>query len=202
MISYIKGIIADIEENGVVVECNGIGYHIFMPATALAGYIHVGDEMKIHTYLQVKEDDMQLYGFLTKDDLKIYKLLLSVNGIGPKAGLGVLSGLTADEIRFAVLSDDVAAISKAPGIGKKTAQKLILELKDKLNLQDAFEQKLVNQNQLAGDALSEDARKETVQALVALGYSNSDALRAVKQVDDAMDMDTEQLLKAALKKMM
>lgn len=200
MISYIKGIVADIEENGVVVDCNGIGYHIFMPAAALAGYMQVGDEMKIHTYLHVKEDAMQLYGFLSKDDLKIYKLLLSVNGIGPKAGLGILSGLTADEIRFAVLSDDVAAISKAPGIGKKTAQKLILELKDKLNLQDAFEQKVVNQNQLAGDALAEDARKETVQALVALGYSNSDALRAVKQVDNVMDMDTEQLLKAALKK--
>lgn len=202
MISYVKGIVADIEENGIVIDCNGIGYHIFMPATTLAGYMQIGDEMKIHTYLQVKEDDMQLYGFLSKDDLKIYKLLLSVNGIGPKAGLGILSGLTADEIRFAVLSDDIAAISKAPGIGKKTAQKLILELKDKLNLQDAFEQKLTDQSQPTGDILAEDARKETIQALVALGYSNSDALRAVKQVDNTLVLDTEQLLKAALKKMM
>lgn len=201
MISYVKGTVADIEENGVVVDCNGMGYHIYMSAMAL-GYMRMGDEVKIHTYLQVKEDDMQLYGFLSKDDLQIYKLLLTVNGIGPKAGMGVLSGLTADEIRFAVLSDDVAAISKAPGIGKKTAQKLILELKDKLNLQDAFEQKIANQNDLTGDTYFSDSRKETVQALTALGYSSSDALRAVKQVEDAEGMDTEQLLKAALKKMM
>lgn len=201
MISYVKGIVAEIEENGVVIDCNGMGYHIFMTAPALAGYMQVGEEAVVHTYLQVKEDDMQLYGFLTKDDLKIFRLLIGVNGIGPKAGLGVLSGLTADELRFAVLSDDVVTICKAPGIGKKTAQKLILELKDKLNLQDAFEQKLLNQSGQNSDNGALDARNEAVQALVALGYPSSDALRAVKQVDGVLEMDVEQILKAALKKM-
>lgn len=200
MISFIKGIVAEIEENQIILECSGIGYGIFMPVSVLSGLLCKDEEVLIHTHLQVKEDDMQLYGFLTKDDLKIFKLLISVNGIGPKAGLGILSALTADELRFAVLSQDVAAISKAPGIGKKTAQKMILELKDKLSLQDAFEQKLVNNSESeAGPA--GDERKEAVQALIALGYSNSEALRAVKLAAAEGIRDVEELLKAALKKM-
>ena len=125
---------------------------------------------------------MQLYGFATRDDLRVFKLLLGVNGIGPKAGLGILSALSADDLRFAVLADDAAAIAKAPGIGKKTAQKLILELKDKLDLEDAFEQKLANQS-AAGipETEGDNQLQEAVQALVALGYPNTDALRAVKK---------------------
>ena len=148
----------------------------------------------------VKEDDMQLYGFLTKDDLQVFRLLLQVNGIGPKGALGVLSGLTADELRFAILSDDVKTISKAPGIGKKTAQKLILELKDKLNLQDAFEKKYENaaQENVMSDSVT-DAKKEAVEALVALGYSSTDALLAVKRAEISEEADVETVLKAALK---
>ena len=145
---------------------------------------------------------MQLYGFLTRDDLRMFRMLLGVNGIGPKAGLGILSALTADELRFAVLADDAASIAKAPGIGKKTAQKLILELKDKLNLEDAFEQKLANQ--AAGDISAADTGsqvQEAVQALTALGYPGTDALRAVKKVEGAESMTVEEILKAALKKM-
>ena len=145
---------------------------------------------------------MQLYGFATRDDLRVFKLLLGVNGIGPKAGLGILSALSADDLRFAVLADDAAAIAKAPGIGKKTAQKLILELKDKLDLEDAFEQKLANQS-VAGipETEGDNQLQEAVQALVVLGYPNTDALRAVKKVEGAETMDVETLLKAALKKM-
>lgn len=201
MIAYIKGEVTDIEENKIVIENQQMGYNVFMPM----GYadLHMGEEVKIYTYLHVKEDAMQLYGFLTKDDLQVFKLLLGVNGIGPKGALGILSGLSADELRFAVLSDDAAAIAKAPGIGKKTAQKLILELKDKLSLETAFEQKLENQKNSAsvhGD-INMDGKKEAVQALVALGYSSSDALRAVKQVEGAEHMDVEDILKQALKKM-
>ena len=118
---------------------------------------------------------MQLFGFLSKDDLQMFRLLLGVNGIGPKAALGVLAGLTADELRFAVLSDDAKTISKAPGIGKKTAQKLILELKDKLKLEDAFEKKLAHEQEAAAISGTNilDGSKEAVEALVALGYSLS-----------------------------
>ena len=143
---------------------------------------------------------MQLYGFLTRDDLQIFRLLLGVSGVGPKAGLGILSALSADELRFAVLSDDAAAIAKAPGIGKKTAQKLILELKDKLDLEEAFEQKLSHQA-AAQDLPQGDERQEAVQALVALGYPSTEALRAVKKVEGADAMTVEELLKAALRKM-
>ena len=146
---------------------------------------------------------MLLYGFLTADDLRLFELLLGVSGVGPKAGLGILSALSADDLRFAVLSDDAAAIAKAPGIGKKTAQKLILELKDKLSLEEAFEQKLANEQAQATTAAAgagmTDARQEAVEALVALGYSSTDALRAVRKVTDVEPTDVEGILKAALK---
>lgn len=200
MIAYIKGRIAEILEDRVILEAGAMGYNIFMPMASAEAVLRKGDEVKLHTYLNVREDAMQLFGFLTRDDLNTFKLLLGVNGIGPKAALGVLSGLTADELRFAVLADDVKTISRAPGIGKKTAQKLILELKDKMDLQEAFELKTehVRETQGNGSELS-DARKEAVEALTALGYSGADALRAVKKVDMTPEMDVETLLKAALK---
>ena len=144
---------------------------------------------------------MQLYGFLSRDDLEMFRLLLNVNGIGPKAALGVLAGLTADELRFAVLSDDIKTISRAPGIGKKTAQKLILELKDKLKLEDAFEKKLAHEQETAdiSSSVLHDGRQEAVEALVALGYSSTEAMKAVRKVNDVSPDDVEGLLKAALK---
>lgn len=144
---------------------------------------------------------MQLFGFLSRDDLHMFRLLLGVNGIGPKAALGVLAGLTADELSFAILSDDVKTLSRAPGIGKKTAQKLILELKDKLKLEDAFEKKMLHQQEeaiAAGENIL-DGSKEAVEALVALGYSSTDALRAVRKITDVAPDDVEAILKAALK---
>ena len=129
MIAFVRGTAVDMTENSVIVEAGGIGYEIYMTGTDLS-QIHMGEEVQIHTYFNVREDAMQLYGFRSKDDLQMFKLLLGVNGVGPKAAVGVLAGITADELRFAVLSDDMKTFSKAPGIGKKTAQKLILELKD------------------------------------------------------------------------
>lgn len=202
MIAFVHGIAADMTENSVIVETGGIGYEIYMTGESLS-QLPMGEKVKIHTYFQVREDAMQLYGFLKKDDLQMFKLLLGVNGVGPKAAMGVLSGITSDELRFAVLSDDVKTLSKAPGIGKKTAQKLILELKDKLKLEDAFELKLAHEQEKAeasGDV--SDGRQEAVAALVALGYSSTDALRAVRKVTEVSPDDVEGLLKAALKNML
>ncbi len=201
MIRFIKGIVADIEENCLILDHQGMGFRIFTPASVLERYVQVGEEIKLHTYMSVREDAMLLYGFLTADDLRLFELLLSVNGVGPKAGLGILSALGADELRFAVLSDDATAIARAPGIGKKTAQKLILELKDKLSLEDAFEKKLEHTQE---EALSGgmDETSEAVMALTALGYPSSEALRAVKAVNGRETMDVEQLLKAALKNLL
>ena len=200
MIAFVRGTAVDMTENSVIVEAGGLGYEIYMTGTDLS-QIHMGEEVKIHTYFNVREDAMQLYGFRSKDDLQMFKLLLGVNGVGPKAAVGVLAGITADELRFAILSDDVKTLSKAPGIGKKTAQKLILELKDKMKLEDAFELKLAHEQEKAVAGLGDisDGRQEAVEALVALGYSSTDALRAVRKVTDVAPDDVEGLLKAALK---
>lgn len=202
MISYVRGELVASMENSVVLDVNGIGLQIFLTGRDLSNLPPMGEEVKVHTYFLVKEDAMQLYGFLHPDDLSVYKLLLNVNGIGPKAAMGILSALTANDIRFAVLSGDDKTITKAPGIGKKTAQKLILELKDKFSLEDVFDEHSDNQNTVfIGSGTMTDARAEAVQALTALGYSNSDALKAVKKAAVSDDMDTEAILKAALKNM-
>ena len=200
MISFIRGKIVDSSETSLILENGGIGYEIFMTGASMEKALRERDEVKIHTYFHIREDAMQLYGFLTKDDLQIFRLLLGVNGIGPKAALGILAALSADELRFAVLSDDVKTISRAPGIGKKTAQKLILELKDKLKLEDAFEAKLAHgEADTDAEVSSFDGSKEAVEALVALGYSSTEALRAVRKVTDVSADDVEGILKAALK---
>lgn len=200
MYSYIRGILTEIEEDKIVVEANGIGYNIYTTAQTFQYLPAVGEEVKVYTYLHLREDIMMLYGFLTKDDLKVFKLLIGVNGIGPKGALAILSVMTTDDLRFAVLGDDAKAIAKAPGVGAKTAQRLILELKDKLNLEDAFEQKLEHQTATVlpkGNSVKNDA----VQALVALGYSSSEALKAMSDIEITEDTDVEALLKAALKNM-
>ena len=204
MIAYIKGEVAWIEEERIVLESGNIGYNIMMPASSFDTQDLVGKEVKIYTHLNVREDAMQLYGFLNLDELKTFRLLLGVNGIGPKAALGILSGLTTDELRFAVLSDDVKTISKAPGIGKKTAQKVILELKDKIDLEEVFETKQEHVRETEGKMESKEenaAKKDAVDALTALGYSSTEALRAVRQTGVTQDMDVETILKLALKNM-
>ena len=193
MIGYIKGIVEEVTSDRLILENGGIGYEIFVPSSVLDSGLREGEELKIYTYLNVREDALQLFGFLTRDDLQVYRLLIGVNGIGPKAAIGVLSAMSADTLRFAVLADE------APGIGKKTAQKLILELKDKFSLEEAFEQKLAATQAKETVQAGEDASSEAVQALVALGYSGTEALQAVKKVAGAADMDTEAVLKAALK---
>ena len=119
MISYIRGELAAVEEDKIIVEAGGVGYGIYMSGNAMGRLPAAGSEVKIHTYFSVKEDSMQLYGFLTRDDLEVFRLVIGVNGIGPKGGLNILSQLSPDDLRFAVLSNDVKAISAAPGIGKR-----------------------------------------------------------------------------------
>ena len=191
MIAYLKGIIVEVTESRLILDVNDIGYLIYISGRDASNMPGRGEEVKIYT--------MQLFGFLSEDDLEMYQLLLNVNGIGPKAALGVLSVLTPDDLRFAVLADDAKAIAKAPGIGNKTAQKLILELKDKLSLEDAFEKKLGKASETMPLPADSDAKTEALEALTALGYSASDALKAVRKAGVTEDMDTETILKLALK---
>lgn len=151
--------------------------------------------------MNVKEDECSLFGFLTRDDLSMFKMLICVNGIGPKAALGALSNITADDLRFAVLADDVAAIKALPGIGPKTAQKIIIELKDKLKLDEVFESALSKNKKADNNSNVMMIRNDAVEALVSLGYSSKDALVAVKEVEDIENKDSETVLKEALKKL-
>lgn len=196
MYAYLKGMIAQKEENELILEVNQIGYRIFMPGSMLDALPGVGEEALIHTYTYVKEDALQLYGFLSRDDLALFKMLISVSGIGPKGGLAVLSTLSADDLRFAILSEDAKAIAKAPGIGVKTAQKVVIELKDKLSLEEALD--LKKEHVATRAAGQSAAMEETVEALIALGYSSTDALQAVRKIDQAEEKEVETLLKEAL----
>lgn len=201
MISYIKGELTEVFEDTVVVETNGIGYNIRVPGSVLDRLPSVGSPVRIYTYLYVKEDAMNLFGFLNRDDLSVFKLLLNVSGIGPKGALAILSTIGPDDLRFAVLSEDVKTISSAPGIGAKTAKRLIIELKDKLKLAEVFETALANKEKASSENDVLLARNEAVEALVALGYASAQAMKAVQQVENAEEKDSEQILKEALKKL-
>lgn len=200
MYSYLKGELVEILDDTIVVEVNNIGYNIHIPASMTDNFAGTGQTVKVYTYLHVKEDIMELYGFLTRDDLNIFKLLLGVSGIGPKGALAVLTVMTPDDLRFAVLGEDAKAIAKAPGIGTKTAQRLILELKDKLKLEDVLETRTAGQAAEQAGSLS-GVKSEAVQALTALGYSSSEALKAVNGLELPSDVTVEKVLKEALKQM-
>ncbi|MBQ9886373.1 MAG: Holliday junction branch migration protein RuvA [Lachnospiraceae bacterium] len=200
MISYVKGRLTEIDENTIVIETAGIGYNIQVPGSVLSQLPSMGSEVKIYTYLYIREDAMNLYGFMSRDDLKVFKLLIGVSGIGPKGALAVLSVMTPDDLRFAILAGDAKAISKAPGVGAKTAQRLIIELKDKLSLEDAF--RIKSEHTAAVNVpVDSKVKDEAVMALVALGYSQSEAFRAVNMVETA-DADVEQVIKQALSKLL
>lgn len=190
-------------EDTIVVESGGIGWNIRVPLSVLDRLPHVGDPIKIYTSFQVKEDSMTLYGFFSRQDLKMFDQLLGVNGIGPKAALGILSCLNPDDLRMAIIAEDAKAIAKAPGIGPKTAKRVILDLKDKISMDDVLPQEFAQgQAKAAGASAAsgaDGAEKEAIEALVALGYSPTEATKAVRQVAITEDMNSEAVLKASLK---
>lgn len=200
MISFVRGKVYEIENDKVIIDVGGVGYGVSMSASALSKLPLPGKEILIHTYMNVKEDAMQLFGFLTKDELQLFRYIIGVSGIGPKGGLSILSKLTPTDLRLAVISGDVKAISSAPGIGKKTAEKLILELKDKMRPEDVFVQQ--PDTDTADLQMDTQIQGEAIQALIALGYGNSESVQAVKKVKQSESMTVEELLKAALKQMM
>lgn len=197
MISFVKGRLVETGTDHIVVENQGIGYLIFVPASVLDQMPASGSEVKIYTYLYVREDALCLYGFLTRDDLHVFKLLITVNGIGPKGALGILSTISPDNLRFAVLAGDTKTISKAPGIGSKTAQKLIIELKDKLKLEDVF-----GEDDPVIQAVPQGAKSSSNEACTCHGWLwdiLAEALKAVRQCEIREDMTSDEILKLALK---
>lgn len=198
MYAFFKGKLAYIGEDSIILDVHDVGYRILVSPASIAYLPQLGEEAKIYTYTSVREDAIWLYGFLNQDDLEIFKKLITVSGIGPKGGMAILSVMNADALRFAIVAGDSKAIAKAPGIGAKTAQRVILELKDKVSLEDTLVQREINGGVAYREELS-DFTQEAVEALVALGYSSTEALKAIKAIPNAMELDAESLLKAALK---
>lgn len=196
MISYIKGFLIDKGEDTIVVETGGMGFNIHVPLSVIDGLPAAGGEVQIYTSLQVREDAMTLYGFLSRRDLQTFRQLLGVNGVGPKAALGILSALTADDLQMAIISGDAKAISRAPGIGPKTAQRIILDLKDRVKMEDILPAGAGREAAVSGMG---GADKEAVEALVALGYSALEAGKAVRKVPVTDEMTAEEILKASLR---
>lgn len=200
MIAYIIGMVTEVAEDNIIVENGQIGFNIRVPY----GYaFQVGTEVKIYTYTYVKEDAFQLYGFEAKDELALFKKLITVSGIGPKGALAILSVMSAGDLRFAIYSQDVKAISKAPGIGKRTAERVILDLKDKVSLEDITSIPGQMPDESVDSMQHTDAvRKDVVDALAALGYGVSEAAKAVARVVITEETTTEEILKNALKYML
>lgn len=203
MIAFIRGILSEVLENSVLIDCHGMGYEVWIPARSFGRLPAIGNEVKLYTWLQVREDAVTLYGFTGKEELDTFKLLIGVSGIGPKGALGILSAITSDDLRFAVMMEDEKTIAKTPGIGPKTAKKLILELKDRFRQMDS------RRDFTMPDAVSEtgvqDGTKQIVadaiEALKALGFSATDAARAVNAVPLTEEMGTDAVIKQALKQM-
>lgn len=201
MIGFLRGKIATVDAGKAVIDVAGVGYNVLMPDRAIADLPGLDEEIKVYTHLSVREDAMTLYGFLTADDLSFFRMLIGVSGVGPKYALGILSCFTASEIRLAVLSADYKTISKAPGVGLKSAQKIVLELKDKVSIDDVLNASAIEMTSQGGSVGLTDAMKDAQEALMALGYSATDSLRAVKACGCGEEEDVEVILKMALKAM-
>lgn len=189
MIAFVDGTVEYIEENAVILNTGGFGSRIFMTPSALST-LKTGENVRIHTFLRVAEDIFDLYGFLTREEIETFKMILSVSGAGPKAAISVLSALSPRGLMLAVVTDDYKSITKAQGIGPKLAQKIILELKDK------FKGKEIDVSNTNVEISQVSGGNDAVDALVVLGYSRAEAMKAVAGV--SKDLNTEDTIKAAL----
>lgn len=199
MIAFVEGNLEGIIEDKVIINVNGIGYNVMVSQKTIDFLPSYGNKVKLFTYTAVREDSISLYGFISLDELNLFKKLISVNGIGPKGGLSLLSFTDADELRFAIVSGDAKLISKAPGIGKKTAERVILDLKDKLEWDKDLIAREISENKLSDSGENNGASKEAIEALIALGYGQTQAHKAVNSVDLNTFDNVEDILKESLK---
>ena len=196
MIGYLHGKVEIVGSDYVIIECAQVGYKVYMSTADISDISRNPDDVRIYTNLYIREDLIALYGFKNQEDLKLFELLISVSGVGPKAAINIFSVLTGNDIKFAILSDDVNAICKAPGIGKKTAQKLILELKDKFSLDTVFDERFESTGN--SSAVLNDDYTVALEALVSLGYSAVEAKKALQNCTDR-SAGVDKLIKEALK---
>ena len=195
MIGYVRGVVTHLFKDACYVDVHGVGYRVYVPTTTRQLLVE-GEESTLFTYLNVREDAMQLYGFSTEDEYELFILLISVSGIGPKVGLGILSGMTPEAFKLAILNGQVAQLTKLPGIGKKSAERLVLELKDKLAKMTTISVNTVAAVQPIGITVGGLAG-EAIDGLVALGYAQNEVETIVERLDDST-RDVPTLIKAAL----
>ncbi len=204
MIASVKGKLEGVTAESVIIDVNGLGVEAIVPTTVINRLPKIDDNVRLYTYLHVREDAMQLYGFLEKEDLDFFKLLITVNGIGPKAAIAILSSMPTDILTFAIISEDTKTIEKAQGIGSKTAKKLVLELKDKVGIikipKNTGSENYDNNVLTIG--INSEIKDEAVQVLTALGYSQTEAVKAISTVEISEKMTSEELVKLALKNLM
>lgn len=199
MYAYIKGIVVEKDDENIVIEANNIGYNIRVAAGISKKLPSVGGEAKVYTYTSVREDAFWLYGFSSKEELGLFKLLITVSGIGPKGAMGLLSVMDADTVKLAIISQDSKMIAKAPGIGAKSAGRIILELKDKIDMRDVLGNNTEDNSESSNQ--TDFIRQEASEALVALGYTVSDAYRVLQTMTIDENTSVENVIKQALRKM-
>lgn len=198
MISYLKGILKYIFQDTIIIEVNNVGYQIFVSSHTLTQLPKEGNIIEIYTHMNVREDNISLFGFLTINELDCFNMLINVSGIGPKVALGILSTLRPQDINKAIIIEDINLLTKAPGIGKKTAQRIILELKDKLKINSTFNYD--DNLEQYYEASSNSVKQEAIEALIALGYSQIDATNSVINVYNE-NLKLEELIKLSLKRL-
>lgn len=196
MISYIKGELVYIGENNIIVDNNGIGYNIFVSVKTTYKLPHINEEVKVFTYMDVKEDSLQLYGFLNMEELNIFNLLITVNGVGPKGALAILSDLTPSDIVLAISCQDSKALCVGKGVGKKTAEMIILKLKDKISTFNTGKGNISIKAETFIE--NKDEKNDAIAGLVALGFTRIEAAKSVESVYTS-DMDSAKIISAALK---
>lgn len=200
MINYIVGKLVEVDDNKLVLENNGLAYELFFPKSNLMNLPEIGEELKIYTYMSVKEDDVSLYGFFTKEDKKMFMLLITVSGVGPKGAMNIISSFSFPELIKIIANNDAKSISSVPSIGNKTASKIIIELSDKIKkLSFSSSLDFTKDTNIANEKLI-SIRDEVVEALCSLGYQKKVAIDLVKSIEVTEDTTPDELLKLALKR--
>lgn len=196
MFAYLKGSLEVKTKGYIVIDVSGVGYKVFMSETAIEKLGEIGQTVKVHTYFRVREDDMSLYGFNTNEELRMFELLLSVSGVGAKSAISILSNITPSSFALAVISNDVTKIKSLPGIGPKSAQRIILELKDKIKTEKESEE--ITKVQIEKIEENNEKVQEAISALQVLGYSRKEIEKAIEKVDK-QDLSVEEIIKTGLK---
>ena len=194
MFAYIKGSLEQKSNNYVVIDVGGIGYKIFMATKAIETLGEIGEVVKVHTHYYVREDNISLYGFNTNEELRMFELLLQVSGIGAKSAIAMLSEISPSSFALAVISDDISQLVKIPGIGKKTAARIVLELKDKLKTEEV----ITKTEEVKSSIASEEETSEAIAALQVLGYTKREIEKALENVD-TKNLQLEEIIKQGLK---